>query len=85
MEVDNTYAFVGDAIYCKVQNGCYIYNAQLLKKEIETLENLKASFLLVSHFAGFVRRKEDVVAELKTIYETRNPSTPEIVIGRVAE
>ncbi len=85
LEVDNTYAFIGDATYCKVQNGCYVYNAQLLKEEIETLENLKATFLLVSHFAGFVRRKEDVVAELKAIYETRDSSSPEIVIGRVAE
>lgn len=62
-----------------------IYNAQLLKEEIETLENLKATFLLVSRFAGFVRRKEDVIAELRAIYETRNPGVPEIVVGRVAE
>ena len=85
LEVYNTYAFVGDATYCKVQNGCYVYNAQLLKEEIEVLESLKASFLLVSHFEGFVRRKEDVIAELKAIYETRNHSDPGIVVGRAGE
>ena len=80
LEVDETYAFVGDAIYSKVRDGCYIYNAQLLKEEIEVLGALKAPYLLVSHYEGFVRKKEDVIAELKQIYELREKNIPEISI-----
>lgn len=80
LEVADTYAFVGDALYCKSQNGRYVYNAQLLKEEIEVLKKLRAPFLLVSHFNGLIRKKEDVIAELETIYQKRVPSDPEIQI-----
>lgn len=78
LEVDGTYAFVGDALYCKRKDGCYLYNAQLLKQEIEVLRGLKAQFLLVSHYKGLVRRKEEVLAELETIYSLRERGSSEI-------
>ena len=78
LEVDGTYAFVGDALYCKRKDGCYLYNAQLLKQEIEVLRGLKAQFLLVSHFKGLVRRKEEVLAELEMIYSLRDRGSSEI-------
>ena len=34
LEVDETYAFVGDALYCRSKDGYYIFNVQLLKDEI---------------------------------------------------
>ncbi len=80
MEVDETYAFVGDALYCKSKNGSYVYNAQILKDEIAVLKKIKAAYLLVSHFKGLVRNKEEVIAELEAIYKMRNPDNPEIML-----
>lgn len=80
LEVDNTYAFVGDALYSKVKNGNYVYNAQLLKDEIEVLKKLQARFLLVSHYAGLIRKREDVIAELETIYSLRDKNNSEISV-----
>ena len=72
LEVDGTYAFVGDALYSKVKNGYYVYNAQFLKEEIEALGRLRSSWLLVSHFKGLIRSKKEVIGELKEIYYTRD-------------
>lgn len=80
LEVDGTYAFVGDALYSRFKEGCYVYNAQLLKEEMEVLKNLQASYLLVSHFKGLVREKNDVIAELEEIYRARTKDSPEIKI-----
>lgn len=80
LEIDNTYAFVGDALYCKAKDGFYIYNAQLLKEEIDVLKSLCASFLLVSHFDGLVRKKDDVIDELEMIYKMREKNNPYIKI-----
>ena len=78
LEVAETWAFVGDALYSKVKDGFYVYNAQLLKDEIEVLRNLKASELLVSHFGGFIRPKDEVIAELEEIYAQRERNDPYI-------
>lgn len=80
LEVDGTYAFVGDALYCKARNGYCIYNAQLLKEEIAVLSSLQAPYLLVSHYKGLVRRKDEVIAELQEIYAKRIKSEPEICV-----
>lgn len=80
LEIDSTYAFVGDALYSKVRDGCYIFNAQLLQEEIAFLKSLKASFLLVSHFGGLIRRKDDVIAELEMIQKMRERNNSEIKI-----
>lgn len=78
LEVDGSYAFVGDALYCKAR-GCYgIYNAQLLKDEIAVLSRLQAPYLLVSHYEGLVRRKDEVIAELQEIYAMRYKNESEI-------
>lgn len=78
LEVDGEYAFIGDALYSKVKDGFYIYNAQLLKDEIEILSALRAPHLLVSHFKGLIREKDAVIDELMTIYGMREKNTPEI-------
>ncbi len=80
LEVDGTYAFVGDALYCTGKKGRYVYNAQLLKDEINVLKKLRAPYLLVSHHKGLVRSKEDVIAELRAIYESRTANDPEIEV-----
>ena len=84
LEADETYAFVGDALYCRVRDGFYIYNPQLLKDEITVLGRLKSSRLLVSHFRGLVRDKGEVIEELEMIYSQREKNSPEIRI-RIGE
>ncbi len=80
LEVEETWAFVGDALYCRVKDGFYIYNAQLLKKEIEALRALRSPYLLVSHRAGLLREKEAVIEELSSIYGMKEKHAPEIRI-----
>ncbi len=78
LEVDGIYAFVGDALYCKARGGYGIYNAQLLRYEIAVLSRLQAPYLLVSHYEGLVRRKDEVIAELQEIYAMRYKNESEI-------
>lgn len=82
LEINETHAFVGDALYCKGKNGRYYYNAQLLKEEIEVLKKMKAEFLLASHHMGQVRSKQEVLAELEEVYKLRVPGNPEIEVPR---
>ena len=81
LEVDENYAFVGDALYCRMKNGQHSYNAQLLYDEIVKLKSLKASRLLVSHHPGLLRSKDEVIAELEEIYSKHVPGNPEIVVS----
>lgn len=80
LEVGESYAFVGDALYCKAKDGFYVYNAQLLRDEIAVLSALRSPYLLVSHYKGLIRKKEDALEELKAIYAMREKGAPEIKI-----
>lgn len=82
LEVDETYAFIGDALYSKFRDGYYIFNTQLVKEEIAVLQNLKALYLLVSHFGGLVRRRDEVIAELTELYNCRDKNSSEIKVKR---
>ncbi len=82
LEVDETFAFIGDALYSKVKDDCYIYNVQLLCEEINVLSALRSPWLLVSHFPGMIRKREDVIEELKAIYRLRDKNTPEIKVKK---
>lgn len=82
MEVDGKYAFLGDAVYCTAKNtqGRPAYNANLLADEIEVLRGVKAPYFLLSHNDAFIRKKEDVLAELEEIYARRDPQSAYIFI-----
>ena len=82
LEVDETYAFVGDALYSKFRDDYYIFNAQLVKDAIAVLKKLKAPYLLVSHFKGLVRCRDEVIAELTELYQHRGKNSPEIKVKR---
>ena len=82
LEGDEAYAFVGDALYSKFRDGYYIFNTQLVKDEIAVLKSLKAPYLLVSHFKGLIRRRDEVIAELEELYQHRDKNSPEIKIKR---
>ena len=82
LEVDETYAFVGDALYSKFRDGYFIFNTQLVKDEIAVLKRLKAPYLLVSHFKGMVRRRDEVIAELEELYSLRVGNRSEIRVKK---
>ena len=82
LEVEETYAFVGDALYSKFRDGYYIFNAQLVKDAIAVLKKLKAPYLLVSHFKGLVRCRDEVIAELTELYQHRGNNSQEIKVKR---
>ena len=82
LEVEETYAFVGDALYSKFRDGYYIFNAQLVKDAISVLKKLKAPYLLVSHFKGLVRCRDEVIAELTELYQHRGKNSQEIKVKR---
>ena len=64
MEVDETYAFLGDGIYPMQKNGQALYNANLLADQLRVLHSLKA----------------EVIAELEAIYARRQSQSMYIEI-----
>lgn len=80
LEVDETYAFVGDALYSKARDGYCVFNAQLVKEEIEVLKGLKAPYLLVSHYKGLIRPRDEAIAELEALYRSRDKNSAEIMV-----
>lgn len=83
LEIDEMYAFVGDALYSKSNAEYYIYNAQLLKEELEALKRIKAKYLLVSHLEDMLMNKEEAIQQLESIYARRDRSSHEILVKRV--
>lgn len=71
LEVDDTYAFLGDGIYPMQKNGQALYNANLLADQLRVLRSLKAKYFLLSHDDPFVHPREAVLAELEAVYAKR--------------
>lgn len=71
MQVNEEYIFMGDALYSKAEDGAYVYNAQLLKEEIEVLKGLPGTKVFSSHETRPVKLKTGVVRFLEQIYAKR--------------
>lgn len=82
MIVDDTYIFTGDATYAMWKDGKTIYNAQLLKEEIELFKNLKAEKCYLSHDNGKIRAKKTIISLLESIYVKRTKDCPYIYLER---
>jgi len=80
--VDKAYLFLGDSLYSKVQGEDYVYNAQLLKEEIELLKRLPAEIVFSSHEERPLKRKDGVVRFLEQIYTKREKNDAYIRIRR---
>ncbi len=79
--VDDEIVFTGDATYSMWKDGKVLYNAQLLKEEIDLLEKIKAEKCFLSHGSGKIRSKHCVLTLLKNIYTKRTKDDPYIVVG----
>ena len=55
LEVNEKYAFIGDATAPTTKAGKTVYNAQLLFDEIKVIEGLKAPYILQSHRMDTIR------------------------------
>ena len=71
LEVDDTYAFLGDGIYPMQKDGRALYNANLLADQLRVLRSLKSKYFLLSHDEQFICPREDVLAELEAVYAKR--------------
>ena len=80
--VDKEYLFLGDSLYSKVQENQYVYNAQLLKEEIELLRCLPATTVFSSHEDRPLKRKDGVIRFLEQIYGKREKGEAYIRIER---
>ena len=80
--VDKEYLFLGDSLYSKVQDDKYVYNAQLLKEEIELLKRLSAETVFSCHEVRPLKRKDGMIRFLEQIYAKREAGEPYIRISR---
>jgi len=82
MQVNEEYIFVGDSLYSKVDGENYVYNAQLLKEEIELLKRLPGGQIFSSHEERPLKKKEAVLRFLEQIYEKREKNDAYIRVSR---
>ena len=82
MQVNEEYIFIGDSLYSKVDGDYYVYNAQLLKEEIELLKSLPGTKVFSSHEARPIKAKAGVIRFLEQIYEKRDKNDAYIRIEK---
>lgn len=82
LQVDGEYIFIGDSLYSKVENGKYVYNAQLLKEEIELLKKLPGKQVFSSHEERPLKAKAGVIRFLEQIYAKRTKDSAYIYVSR---
>lgn len=80
LEVNETYAFLGDATYSTMKKGVRVYNAQLLLEQIRVLSALRAPYVLLSHQEQFIQKRQAVIEELEEIYQRRDKNCPYICV-----
>lgn len=80
LEINDEFAFLGDAIYPTYENGDKVYNAQLLKEQLEVLKSLKAQRFYLSHEDRQFINGNVIILFLRNIYERRNPKESKIVV-----
>ncbi len=82
LQVEGKYIFIGDSLYSKVEGCTYVYNAQLLKEEIELLKQLSGTQVFSSHETRPIKAKAGVIRFLEQIYAKRNKNDAYIRVDR---
>ena len=82
LQVNEEYIFLGDSLYSKVEGDNYVYNAQLLKEEIELLKRLPGTKVFSSHEERPIKAKAGVIRFLEQIYEKREKNDAYIRVSR---
>ena len=79
LEVNEKYAFIGDATAPTTKARVTVYNAQKLYEEIKALDSMRAKYILQSHRMNHLYEKQEVVEKLKRIYAGRKSNEPFII------
>lgn len=82
LQVNEELIFIGDSLYSKVDGDYYVYNAQLLKEEIELLKRLPGTKVFSSHEERPVKDKTAVLRFLEQIYEKRDKNDAYIRVSK---
>ena len=80
LEVNDEWCFLGDALYSMQKCGHNLYNAGILKDEINVLQNIKAEKFMLSHRTPFEKPKEIIMRWLGEIYDRRVKGEVYIVV-----
>ena len=78
LEINEKYCFLGDGVYAMQKGEKRLYNAGILKEEIEILKNIKAQHFMLSHRNPFDNSKDSVIRLLDGIYAKRKSGEPYI-------
>ena len=78
---DETYCLIGDALYPAHKGNKTVYNAGMVKQQIDLLNKIPASNILLSHREPFVQKKQAVIAWLSEIYFKREKNQSWIDAG----
>lgn len=95
MIVNDELIFLGDSTYCAWKTGTSDededtapgvghaeYNVQLLKAEMELLQEVKAEKVALSHDRKFIRPKKVVIREFQSVFALREPGKNVIVMDK---
>ena len=80
LQVNDEYIFVGDALYPKTEGENCVYNAQLLKDELDILKRLTGTKIFSSHEVRPIKEKAGVLRFLEQIYSKREKNNAYIRI-----
>lgn len=80
LQVNGEYILLGDALYPQIKAEKQRYNVQLLKEEMELLENLSGDKLFLSHETRPVKSKKSMIKYLSMVYEKRKKDNPYIEV-----
>ena len=71
LEVNEEWCFLGDALYAMQKCGHNLYNAGILREQINVLQNIKAEKFMLSHRTPFEKPKGIIMRWLGEIYDRR--------------
>ena len=81
LEVNNEYCFLGDGIYAMQKGSQRLYNAGILKEEIDVLRKIRVEKFMCSHRTPFENSRSGVIRWLESIYGHRVKDNPYIESG----
>ena len=80
LNINEKYCLLGDALYPAHKRDKTVYNAGILKQQIEILKKISTSYFLISHKEPFLQKKQGVILWLEKIYAMREKNEPWIEI-----
>jgi len=80
LTADLEIAFLGDALAPTQKKGQTVYNAQILKEELDILCKLDVTSFFLSHEKDPVQKKQTVLDRLQQIYALREKNSPYIFV-----